>query len=87
MFLIGSTAAAANDNCFRYLPDFLNADKLFLCFIRITLTTVFRTLKSYKMNERKPCVLVLVDGTEFAGYSFGSQTLPVDGEVGKSFLK
>jgi hypothetical protein len=30
----------------------------------------------------KPCVLVLEDGTEFAGYNFGSNVLPVDGEVG-----
>lgn len=32
---------------------------------------------------RRLCVLVLEDGTEFAGYSFGSQRLPVDGEVGR----
>lgn len=30
---------------------------------------------------RQPCVLVLEDGTEFAGYNFGSKALPVDGEV------
>lgn len=35
---------------------------------------------------RKPCVLVLEDGTEFAGYNFGSKTLPVDGEVGMLLL-
>lgn len=35
---------------------------------------------------RKPCVLVLEDGTEFSGYNFGSQALPVDGEVGMSSL-
>lgn len=36
---------------------------------------------------RQPCVLVLEDGTEFAGYNFGSKALPVDGEVGTSLLK
>lgn len=37
---------------------------------------------------RKPCVLVLEDGTEFFGYNFGSRVLPVDGEVGTlSFSK
>lgn len=36
---------------------------------------------------RKPCVLVLEDGTEFAGYNFGSKTLPVDGEVGTLLLE
>lgn len=36
---------------------------------------------------RNPCVLILEDGTEFFGYNFGSRILPVDGEVGTSFLK
>jgi len=35
---------------------------------------------------RQPCVLILEDGTEFAGYNFGSKALPVDGEVGRSLL-
>jgi len=36
---------------------------------------------------RQPCVLILEDGTEFAGYNFGSKALPVDGEVGTSLLR
>lgn len=36
---------------------------------------------------RKPCVLVLEDGTEFAGYNFGSKNLPVDGEVGTFLIE
>lgn len=36
---------------------------------------------------RKSCVLILEDGTEFAGYNFGSQKLPVDGEVGMLLIK
>jgi len=36
---------------------------------------------------RQQCVLILEDGTEFAGYNFGSKALPIDGEVGTSLLR